>query len=158
MIYKSDTGNTAIVIFTGNNVTFCVDDQSPITLSFLGTMGGFYNFGNVGAQGGLAFTANLRTMYLVFFNYGKMEFKYVSGSSLFNPNNNYEYQPQRPQNNQSKEVTCSYCNGKGWVIGNSTPTYGNMGTKWCDECHDYFVRSHSHDRCPSCMGRGVIKK
>lgn len=52
--------------------------------------------------------------------------------------------------------TCSMCNGKGWIQGSKTPTYGNMGTYWCDKCHMEVTMSHSHDRCPSCGGSGTV--
>lgn len=54
--------------------------------------------------------------------------------------------------------TCSFCNGRGWRAGFSTPTYGNTGTHYCSECGKEVGASHSHDHCPSCMGRGYIEK
>lgn len=50
--------------------------------------------------------------------------------------------------------TCSLCKGKGWISGSKTPTYGNTGRHYCDECGEFVNASHSHDQCPSCGGRG----
>lgn len=52
--------------------------------------------------------------------------------------------------------TCSFCHGRSWIAGSKTPTYGNGGTHWCSECHREVGASHSHDRCPSCVGRGTV--
>ena len=51
--------------------------------------------------------------------------------------------------------TCSLCKGHGWIPGSSTPTYGNPGTTVCPDCGVVNL-SHSHDRCPACMGKGYI--
>ena len=65
-----------------------------------------------------------------------------------------------PINNSSNKTpsttqkTCTLCNGKGWIAGSKTPTYGNSDTHWCNECSRNVNASHSHDRCPSCSGRG----
>ncbi|MDR1180717.1 MAG: hypothetical protein LBL13_01900 [Bacteroidales bacterium] len=56
------------------------------------------------------------------------------------------------------EEICSRCKGKGWVVGSKTPTYGNTGDRWCSDCNEYVIPSHSHDRCTSCMGRGKITR
>lgn len=53
--------------------------------------------------------------------------------------------------------TCSLCKGKGWIQGFKTPTYGNTTRQWCDECRMEVSSSHSHDRCPSCGGKGTIQ-
>lgn len=53
-----------------------------------------------------------------------------------------------------QKKTCSLCNGRGWIAGAKTPTYGNMGTKWCSDCGRDVPLSHSHDSCPSCRGLG----
>ena len=53
---------------------------------------------------------------------------------------------------------CSNCQGKGWIRGSSTSTYGTSGTHWCTDCGEYVNASHSHNRCPSCFGRGYIDK
>lgn len=52
--------------------------------------------------------------------------------------------------------TCSGCRGKGWIRGSSTPTYGTSGQHWCSGCGEYVNASHSHNRCPSCSGKGYI--
>lgn len=52
--------------------------------------------------------------------------------------------------------TCSLCNGRGWIAGSKTVTYGSGGTYWCSECLRNVGASHSHDRCPSCGGRGTV--
>jgi hypothetical protein len=62
-----------------------------------------------------------------------------------------------PNNSSAKsatyEETCSMCNGKGWIPGSKTPTYGNTSTHWCSECNRNVSGSHSHDLCPSCGGK-----
>lgn len=55
-----------------------------------------------------------------------------------------------------KQETCSLCHGKGWIAGSKSPTYGNTGTHWCQECGQNVLWSHSHDLCPSCRGKGTI--
>lgn len=54
------------------------------------------------------------------------------------------------------EVNCSLCKGKGWIVGSDALTFGEDGTKWCEECHAYVHLNHSHDRCPSCGGSGKV--
>lgn len=68
-------------------------------------------------------------------------------------NNNYNF----GQNSRTGRKTCSLCKGKGWISGSKTPTYGNLGTHWCKECEREVPNSHSHDRCPSCAGKGYIE-
>lgn len=51
---------------------------------------------------------------------------------------------------------CSLCHGKGYIAGTSTPTYGNGGSYYCNECNREVPASHSHDRCPSCGGKGTV--
>lgn len=51
---------------------------------------------------------------------------------------------------------CSLCHGKGWIAGSKSPTYGNTGTYYCSECQRNVPQSHSHDRCPSCGGKGYV--
>ena len=78
----------------------------------------------------------------------------MAGNGNINYNNNA---PINNGNNSGSSVTqnrCSLCGGKGWIAGSKTPTYGNMGTYWCDECRREVPQSHSHDRCPSCGGKG----
>lgn len=55
-----------------------------------------------------------------------------------------------------RKKRCSLCNGKGWISGSKTTTYGNLGTTWCEECGREVPTSHSHDRCPSCGGTGYV--
>ena len=79
----------------------------------------------------------------------------MAGNGNINYNNNNV--PINNSNNSGSSVTqsrCSLCGGKGWIAGSKTPTYGNMGTYWCDECRREVPQSHSHDRCPSCGGKG----
>jgi len=67
-----------------------------------------------------------------------------------------------PNNNNSSTSTtkgkkvCSFCDGKGWRAGSKSPTYGSTSKRWCDECDKLVNPSHSHDVCPSCMGKGYI--
>jgi hypothetical protein len=61
--------------------------------------------------------------------------------------------PASSGKSSSRQSTCSYCLGKGWVAGGSTPCYGT-GNKYCNECRQTVSCSHSHDRCPSCGGKG----
>ncbi len=51
--------------------------------------------------------------------------------------------------------TCSYCNGKGWVAGSKGVWYPGSSGYYCSECGRDVNPNHSHDRCPSCNGRGV---
>ena len=71
---------------------------------------------------------------------------------------NASFQPS--PSGSSKSVvgrkTCSLCHGRGWIPGSKTATYGNGGTYWCSECQSEVTASHSHDRCPSCGGRGTV--
>lgn len=52
---------------------------------------------------------------------------------------------------------CSLCHGKGWIAGTSTPTYGNSSSYYCPDCGRNVPASHSHDKCPSCNGKGTIQ-
>ncbi len=68
-----------------------------------------------------------------------------------------------PQSNQSthssggtERVECSNCHGKGTVAGTSTASFSSSSSYYCDECHRTVPSSHSHDRCPSCMGKGYV--
>lgn len=63
---------------------------------------------------------------------------------------------QRNSNSAPKTRKCSYCGGKGWVAGSRTTTYGVTGTYYCGECGREVNRSHSHDMCPSCGGKGEV--
>lgn len=56
----------------------------------------------------------------------------------------------------TRQEKCSHCNGKGWISGYKTTSWG--GEHWCEECGRMVSGSHSHDRCPSCNGRGYINK
>ena len=51
---------------------------------------------------------------------------------------------------------CSLCKGKGWTVGSKNSTYGLSGKYWCEDCQQNVSYSHSHDRCPSCCGKGYI--
>lgn len=63
------------------------------------------------------------------------------------------YEGGEPSQNVMKKHRCTYCNGRGYVIGNKTPDYS--GTKiYCQECNGTFPGTHSHDLCPSCGGTG----
>lgn len=62
--------------------------------------------------------------------------------------------PMSGNQSYNKQSTCSLCEGKGWIRGSRTPTYGNTGQIYCSECNGHFPHSHSHDRCPACQGRG----
>lgn len=88
------------------------------------------------------------------------------GNTVNTNSNTYNAYPQTsPKSNSGsstdnykRRVTCSYCTGKGWVPGNSTPSYGSSTKSYCNECEKMVIPSHSHDRCSSCMGRGYIEK
>lgn len=62
------------------------------------------------------------------------------------------------QGTSTVKSTCTLCGGKGWIVGSSTPTYGDSSTRWCSECEKEVDASHSHNRCPSCSGLGYTKK
>src|SRR5574344_1081163 len=62
--------------------------------------------------------------------------------------------PYNNNSTSSAKKTCTLCNGKGWISGSHTPTYGATGTHWCNKCNRKVNASHSHDRCPSCGGLG----
>lgn len=154
MIYKNEYNNVDQIVFGDKCVIIQMDQQPAFSMPLLGIdpTGTYFTYGN--NAGGIAFTLDFKKMTIVVFNKGNMEFTYVSGISPM-PNG---YSSPSPQKEWTKTETCSYCNGKGWIVGSSTPTYGNTGTKWCSECQMRVPRSHSHDECPSCRGRGTIKK
>lgn len=56
----------------------------------------------------------------------------------------------------TERVECSNCHGKGTVAGTSTTSFSSSSTYYCNECHREVPSSHSHDRCPSCMGKGYV--
>lgn len=58
-------------------------------------------------------------------------------------------------NNNGRTNTCTLCHGKGWIAGTSTPVYSANKSYYCTECGREVPASHSHDRCPSCGGRGI---
>ena len=64
------------------------------------------------------------------------------------------YNSNSGSSSSSSQKTCTLCNGKGWIAGSKTPTYGNTGAHWCSECARNVNALHSHDTCPSCSGRG----
>ena len=68
----------------------------------------------------------------------------------------YDYQDSNDggQGSMVRRTTCGLCHGKGWIPGSKTPTYGNMGEYYCEECDRMVSYSHSHDRCPRCGGKG----
>ena len=68
----------------------------------------------------------------------------------------YDYQDSDDggQGSMVRRTTCGLCHGKGWIPGSKTPTYGNMGEYYCEECDRMVSYSHSHDRCPRCGGKG----
>lgn len=70
------------------------------------------------------------------------------------PSSSYSNSSDHTGSSNHQPSTCSMCNGKGWIKGNSTPTYGNMDTHWCSDCGEQVSASHSHDICPSCGGKG----
>lgn len=57
----------------------------------------------------------------------------------------------------STNKTCSSCGGKGWIVGNSTPSFSSSTETYCDDCHRIVSSSHSHDSCPACNGKGSVK-
>lgn len=71
-------------------------------------------------------------------------------------NNINRSSPSFEGTSSSSRKTCSLCHGKGWIRGSSTATYGNTGTHWCSECGEQVNASHSHNKCPSCGGKGYI--
>ena len=57
---------------------------------------------------------------------------------------------------RTKTRTCSMCNGKGWIAGTSTASFDSSTSYYCEDCHREVPSSHSHDICPSCMGKKEI--
>lgn len=94
----------------------------------------------------------LANAYVISQKYSDMISSNMGGNSISTFNNSSDYSTRR-----SKE-TCSFCNGKGWRAGSKTPTYGSTTRYWCEECDRMVNPSHSHDTCPSCMGKGYIIK
>ena len=77
-------------------------------------------------------------------------------NGMNNSRANNTYMQNDPYSSSSvQSVKCSLCNGRGWIPGSSTPTYGNFGEHYCYECGKTVSNSHSHDRCPSCNGKGT---
>lgn len=64
----------------------------------------------------------------------------------------------KSNNSTTVKTTCTGCDGRGWVPGSSTPTYGNTGTYKCNECNKVVTHSHSHDKCYSCDSKGYINR
>ncbi len=77
-----------------------------------------------------------------------------NGSSKSN-NGNYSNSSTSSSVPQTHRV-CSLCHGTGRINDDSTPTFGQGGTKWCPECHAEVPASHCHGCkiCPSCRGKG----
>jgi len=51
---------------------------------------------------------------------------------------------------QYETYDCPLCNGTGWMVNNSNPTFGQTGTRYCNICNKTVDLSHGHERCPSC--------
>ena len=94
----------------------------------------------------------LANSYVIAQKYANMMSSGMNGGSVPNYNNSSSGTTGRTQR------TCTFCNGKGWRAGSKTPTYGSTGQYYCEECDRMVNPSHSHDRCPSCMGKGYIVK
>lgn len=54
--------------------------------------------------------------------------------------------------------TCALCGGKGTIIDNGGTTFGLDKTKYCSECGQNVSLSHRHIQCPSCSGKGTVRK
>lgn len=54
--------------------------------------------------------------------------------------------------------TCSLCGGKGTIVDNGATTFGLDKTKYCSECGRNVGLSHRHIQCPSCGGKGTVRK
>lgn len=54
--------------------------------------------------------------------------------------------------------TCGLCGGKGTIIDNGGTTFGLDKTKYCSECGQNVSLSHRHIQCPSCSGKGTVRK
>lgn len=85
-------------------------------------------------------------------------------NSLNNSNNNSYSNLNNTNNNTSSGhmefVTCTYCKGTG---NNPSPSqgtcFGQEHYHWCDVCKKEVPCSHgAHLKCPSCNGKGQIKK
>lgn len=79
--------------------------------------------------------------------------------AAMNGGQNYNISNYNNNTNSGSNIVqkkCSLCNGKGWIAGSKSSTYGNTGTYWCSECQRSVNQSHSHDKCPSCSGKGYI--
>ncbi|MCM1452544.1 MAG: tetratricopeptide repeat protein [Clostridium sp.] len=79
-------------------------------------------------------------------------------SSNSGKTNTQNYQNTNIESGNSSRVKtkdCSLCDGKGWIVGNSTASFAG-GSKYCDECKKTVHESHSHDQCPACRGTGKV--
>ena len=54
--------------------------------------------------------------------------------------------------------TCTLCGGKGTIPDNGGTTFGLSSTKYCSDCGKTVDLSHRHIQCPSCGGRGMVRK
>ncbi len=53
---------------------------------------------------------------------------------------------------------CNLCGGKGTIADSGATTLGQSGSKYCSDCGRYVDLSHRHIQCPSCQGKGTVRK
>ncbi len=150
----AETGDTGSLIMTGNGIVFDFGGQKFSMVP-----------SNVVSQG-MVYT-NMAGSYAVMpFDCQSLILQIGRNSYTFQLKNARavgSYSSTTPPANNgaggSRVTTkqCSLCHGKGWIAGTSTPTYGNSTSYYCSDCGRNVPASHSHDRCPSCNGKGTIQ-
>ena len=80
----------------------------------------------------------------------------LQGNNYGNSSNGYQ-QPQG-SGNQRQATTCNLCNGWGTYLIDYAPIYSSSKPDhWCAQCKKYdYV--HTHRKCASCQGKGVVMK
>lgn len=110
---------------------------------------------NNGGEAQLYYKANADNEYLFEFD--------LESTQIINGTYNNANQPQFNYNNNNNNSvtyneTCTICDGRGWIEGSSTATYGDTSQYYCNECGKIVNSSHSHNTCPGCNGKGYTTR
>lgn len=151
-LYTDEDGNACTATMTAYGLYVKYGEQTfNLPPCGMNTQGMVYSNGSIGA------TIDIMGQNLVLFDTNiaiNFTFQKILSSA---PGSGYPFGGGLDKNGSIVgEKTCSYCKGKGWVGGFKTPTYGQGRSYYCSECGKEVSASHSHDRCPSCMGKGTV--